>query len=342
MNSLTNTIYNPPWSYVYAEQEALSYPLAGRLVSFLAARGSRVLEIAHYMDLFGRTHQSFAAQKNAPALILAVKHGNFLYPGAPVCQNFGNAHFYYTSFALNCPFDCEYCYLQGMYPSGNIVIFVNQDDYFAELAQLLEQHPVYLCISYDTDLLALENLTGLTRRYFSFAAEQACLTTEVRTKSAVSVSSLADGLPEKARSRIIMAYTLSPDFVISRFEHRTPPLAKRLSAIRAAHEAGFAIRLCFDPLLAVPDFQTVYGEFLAQVQDALRGIPVQDASIGVFRISDGYLKLMRKNRPDSALLQYPFTNENHVCSYGVRGKEMISFVKEALMGFVAEDKIFTL
>lgn len=342
MNSLPNTIYNLPYAHVYAESEALSYPLAQELLSALAGRGSRVIEIEHYMDLFGRAHQSFMAQKNAPALILAVKHGNFIYPGPPVCQSFGNTHFYYTSFAMNCPFDCEYCFLQGMYPSANLVVFVNPDDYFAELTKLLEKHPVYLCVSYDTDLLALESLTGLTRRYFSFAAEQPLLTTEIRTKSAVSVSTLAKGLPVDARSRIIMAYTLSPDDVISRFEHRTPPLSARLSAIRAAQEAGFVIRLCFDPLLAVPDFKTVYGEFIAQVREALHDIPVQDASIGVFRISDGYLKQMRKNRPDSALLQYPFLNDNHVCSYGARGKEMVSFVKEALAGFLEEDRIFTL
>lgn len=33
----------------------------------------------------------------AQNLILAAKHGELLYPGAPVCQNFGNEHFYYTS-----------------------------------------------------------------------------------------------------------------------------------------------------------------------------------------------------------------------------------------------------
>lgn len=370
MNSSQNTIYNARYAHVYVEREAMQYPLTAQLLSALSARKSRVINIGHYMDLFGRTHQSFTAQKNAPALILAVKHGNFIYPGAPVCQNFGHAHFYYTSFAMNCPFDCEYCYLQGMYPSSNIVLFVNQEDYFAELKQLLLAHPVYLCISYDTDLLALEQLTGFIRRYLSFAANEPDLTTELRTKSAVSVSGLlsedsasaagsaaqtaglspssSDTCRETISSapasssltRFIMAYTLSPESVIARFEHCTPPLAARLSAIRAAHAAGFPIRLCFDPLLAVPEFETVYRSFLSQVQEALADIPIQDASIGVFRISDSYLKQMRKNRPSSALLQYPFTNEAHVCHYGARSERMISFVKEELAKWIAPEKIY--
>lgn len=341
MKSSTNTIYNPPWTHVYAEREALSYPIAQTVISTLAKRGSQIIEIAQYMDIFGRTHQSFPAQKASQALILAVKHGNFLYPGAAVCQDFGNSNFYYTSFAMNCPFDCEYCYLQGMYSSANIVLFVNQEDYFSEIQNALAEHPVYLCISYDTDLPALEGLTGMIRRYLAFASGQHTLTTELRTKSAISVTPLADGFSADTLSRVIMAYSLSPDSIISRFEHRTPVLSKRLLAVREAHAAGFPVRLCFDPLLSVPDFKEVYGAFLAQVREALHDIPVLDASIGVFRISDGYLKRMRRNRPDSALLQYPFSNENHVCSYGARGMEMVNFVKGELAGFLPKNRIFT-
>lgn len=34
---------------------------------------------------------------------------------------------------MNCIFDCEYCYLKGMYPSGNLVVFVNLEDILRSL-----------------------------------------------------------------------------------------------------------------------------------------------------------------------------------------------------------------
>mgnify|MGYP006990184316 CR=1 FL=1 len=37
---------------------------------------------------------------------------------------------------------------------------VNLEEIFAEVEQRLQMHPLYLCISYDTDLLALESITG--------------------------------------------------------------------------------------------------------------------------------------------------------------------------------------
>ena len=336
MDNLKNTFYNLPFSHIYVEEEALCSPLAQKLIKKTAP-----IVIHHYMDIFGRTHQNFSIQKESPALILAVKHGNFIYPGANVCQSFGNSYFYYTSFAMNCPFHCEYCYLQGMYPSANIVLFVNTEDYLKELAQLLCQHSVYLCISYDTDLLALEYLTGFLEHYLCFAAKEPKLVTELRTKSSVLPSFLFS-LPEELKHRLIFAYTLSPQEVTERYEHKTAPLSARFSAIRSAGSAGFPIRLCFDPLLRIPNFEHIYGNFISQVHAALSDIPIQDASIGVFRVSDSYLKQMRKNLPESGLLQYPFENTQHVCHYGTHSSEMISFVKQQLSNWIPEEKIDTL
>ncbi len=115
-----------------------------------------MIEIDHYKDVFNRSRQDYALQHESQKLILAVQKGNLIYPGAPVCQNFGNEHFYYTSQMMNCIYDCEYCYLKGMYPSGNMVIFVNPEDTFREVTEILKDHPMYICVSYDTDLLTFE------------------------------------------------------------------------------------------------------------------------------------------------------------------------------------------
>ena len=68
---------------------------------------------------------------------------------------------------MNCVFDCEYCYLKGMYPSANLVVFVNLEDILRKWKETCRA-PVYLCVSYDTDLLALEHLTGYAARWIEF------------------------------------------------------------------------------------------------------------------------------------------------------------------------------
>lgn len=340
MNSSDKSIYNQPFSHIYVEKDALAYPVCKQILDFFSSRSPQTILIQKYQEVFGRTHQNFTIQKNSPSLILAVKHGNFLYPGAPVCQNFGFQHFYYTSFVMNCLFDCEYCYLQGMYPSSHIVIFVNLEDYFTQLHGLLAKHPVYLCISYDTDLLALDAFTGFISRYLDFAAGEPLLTTELRTKSAVLITE-----PERwsadTKERFILAYTLSPDEVQRHFEHHTPSLKQRLCALRHMAASGFPVRLCFDPLLRIQNYKQVYKDFFQEVKTELADIEIRDASIGVFRISDAYLKQMRKQRQASSLLQYPFTNENHVCHYGQHSQEMIASAVRELSDWIPAEKIFT-
>ena len=119
------------FSEIYVEKGALTYPLTNRILSRFPER--KVTEIAHYKDIFNVAGQDFLAQKRSPALILAVNNGKRIYDGARPCQSFGHEHFYYTSQVKNCLYDCEYCFLRGMYPSGNIVIFVNTDDYFSDI-----------------------------------------------------------------------------------------------------------------------------------------------------------------------------------------------------------------
>mgnify|MGYP006970641936 FL=1 len=34
---------------------------------------------------------------------------------------------------MNCIYDCSYCYLKGMYPSGHMVLFVNIEDTWKNL-----------------------------------------------------------------------------------------------------------------------------------------------------------------------------------------------------------------
>ena len=293
-----------------------------------------VSAISHYKDVLNRTAGD---SQDGKALILAEKKGMLLYPGAPVCQDFGNRHFYYASNVMNCIFDCEYCYLKGMYPASHMVVFVNTEDYFRETEELLKKHPVYLCISYDTDLPAVEKWTGLLSEWLAFASGREDLTLEIRTKFADS-SFFEQHEP---LDNTIFAFTLSPDAVSRTFEHFTPPLSARLSAVKAAMEKGFQVRLCFDPMLFCEDWKTLYGEMVSLIADEINLSEIRDCSIGTFRISSEYLRSMRKKCPNSAVVQYPYVNARGVYGYEKKlSEEMTSYLMLKIHKYISEEKIF--
>lgn len=335
MKSLGKDYINGFFSHIYVEKAVREHFRTREILAKFPA--ARVIEINHYKDVFCRSRQSYMLQHRSQNLILAAKQGQLIYKGAPVCQSFGNQYFYYTSCMMNCIFDCEYCYLKGMYPSANIVIFVNLEDIFREVERLLKYHSLYLCVSYDTDLLAMEQLIGYAREWSSFTQKHQNLKIEIRTKCA----NKAFVRNVQSISGVIYAFTLSPQAVIEACEHHIPSLSERLSCAADLIRAGCPVRLCFDPMIYLPDWKRHYAEMLEQVYDTIDMEKIVDVSVGSFRISQEYLKKMRKQEPDSAVVWFPFQNENGFYHYpNELMEQMENFLIERLEERISKERIF--
>ena len=335
MKNLIEDYFTPFFSHIYVEKSVRDHMRTQKILAKYPA--AEIIEIDHYKDVFCRSRQSYQFQHCTQKLILAARQGSLLYEGAPVCQSFGNQYFYYTSCMMNCVFDCEYCYLKGMYPSANIVVFVNLEDIFIEAEQVLKRHPLYLCVSYDTDLLATEQIVGYAQEWCVFAAKHENLKIEIRTKCA-NKSYVRSAVPIP---QVIYAFTLSPQAVIETFEHHTPSLTERLSCVAELLQKGCPVRLCFDPMIYMPDWKQHYGEMLDQVFHTIDLEKIVDVSVGTFRISQDYLKNIRKQEPDSAAIWFPFQKENGYCHYpNELMEQMECFLTERLAEKISREKIF--
>lgn len=328
-------LLNRSFSHIYIEKEAKQYIESQKILKRFP--NSKVIEIDSYKEIFSKNNQNFTLQKTTPKLILAVKKENYIYEGAKVCESFGNENFYYSSSVLNCVYDCEYCYLQGVYSSGNIVIFVNLEDMFQEIERILKERSMYICISYDTDLMALEEITGFVKRWYDFVKKHRNLKIELRTKSS-SIKVFGELEPNP---NFIVAWTISPKEFAKQFEKRAVPFEKRVESAKILIEAGWTVRICFDPMIRVEDFYTVYGEMIDETFKEVDGAKILDVSIGTFRISKEYMKRMKKNRVNSLILNYPFHCQEGVYTYSeAENQEMLDFVKEKILNYVDLEKIF--
>lgn len=335
MKNLKKDYFNPFFSHIYVEKRIRNHSRTQNILAQFPS--ASIIEIGHYKDVFCRSKQNISLQHSSQNLILAAKQGNLLYKGAMVCQSFGNPHFYYTSCMMNCVFDCEYCYLKGMYPSGNIVVFVNLEEIFAQVERMLNMHSLYLCVSYDTDLLALEEILGYVRQWCLFAEKHKNLKIEIRTKC-VSQTYFKNVRPV---SNVIYAFTLSPQAVIEAYEHYTPSLQKRIFCIKEVIQAGCPVRLCFDPMIYLPEWEKHYGDMLTQVCTGIDWNKIIDVSVGSFRISQDYLKKMRKQEPNSAVVWFPFQREDGYYHYpDVLMEKMERFLVTKLESKISKEKIF--
>ena len=320
------------FTHIYVEERSFGYPLTEKILAKIP--DAHVIKIKHYKDVFDRKRQNAPLQKEHQALIIAVRDGSRIFKGAPVCQSFGNKNFYYASSMMNCPFDCEYCYLKGMYPSSNMVVFVNLEDYRADVEEKLREGPMYVCASYDTDLLAMNSLTGHAAFWKEPALEHEDLLVELRTKAAVDVK---DNIPN-----VIYAFTLSPEEVVTDLERYTAPLSARISAAAKAIEAGAKVRLCFDPIIKITGWKEAYEKLIGEAAFQIDFGKLTDVSVGTFRISGDYLNKMRRAYPASKTAWYPYVIKDGVAQYEPdTDRQMQEFVCGLLEKHIGREKIFT-
>ncbi len=82
------------------------------------------------------------------------------------------------------------------------------------------------------------------------------------------------GLPHHGRTRVRLSVNCRP--VTTRLEGGTSRLQDRLTALRRLAQDGYPVGVTIAPIIAVPDWQTHYGELLDDIAEAVRGVPGLD------------------------------------------------------------------
>ena len=314
------------FDHVYIEGAARDYPLAREVLARL--RPSHVTEIDDANAFFKRPGQDFALQKRSPKLILARKKGTYLYRGNERIASFGvERSLFYTDIVRNCLFDCDYCFLQGMHPSANILLNVNIEDYLRAVTAHAAQHgALYLSISYLSDLLGFERHFGLVRRWIEASRGLEGVEIEVRTKS--------DGFSElhdiEPHGGVILTWSLSPDALARSHEAGTGGFAQRLFDARRAAAAGWRVRLCFDPVIVTDTWRNDYRRAVEEVFRRMPAGGIEAVSFGVFRLHPDFLRRMRTFRRES-ILEDGIANHDGVASYAAEiREEVFAFMTDLL------------
>lgn len=286
-----------------------------------------IVLIEHYKEVLNQTNSHWLFNKSFQKLILAKRESEFYYRGAHLTSDFNQLRFYYNTLALNCLYHCEYCYLQGMYNTPHLVLFLNNHDFIKATKQLIRQtkQKIFLALSYDTDLPVLEKYYPYCQEWIEFANKERNITIEIRTKSN-QLDFLKNVNPS---DNVILSFTLSPERIQKQYEPLTPSLEQRISAVQKTLSLGFRSMLCFDPLFYFADYKQIYSSFIDYIFEKIPPSQVA-ASIGAFRMNSDFFKRIKKHNPSDIYL-YPYQTHNNAVSYPqtIR-QEMITFVQSQL------------
>ncbi len=243
-----------------------AYPSAEVVEAFDTPHNRIRLRSDSLLDRHREGKQTLVLAEHHSAVRQSTENGN-------TCPNYW--HFSPYGF---CPYGCAYCYLagtQGVWFSPTVKVFVNLPEILDQVDAIARRlgRPTAFYLGKLQDGLALDRLTGYSQAIVPFFAEHPRARLTLLTKSA-DVGNLL-GLDHGGHT--ILSWTLSPQAMVEAYEPNTPSLEERLLTMEACAEAGYPVRAVIMPILPVPDWETIYGEFLVEV---LRRVPVSRLTLG--------------------------------------------------------------
>ncbi len=209
-----------------------------------------------------------------------------------------------------CPLDCSYCILQlylnrpGLKVWGNLL-----ENGLKALEEFLEAQKrngnvVRIGTGEFTDSLALEGITHISEKLIHFWKEKDPYgVLELKTKVSLSKEFFErlEGDP-----RVIFAWSVNTEKIISSEEKGTAPLSARLESAKRAIERGFTVAFHFDPIIFYPEGEKEYPLVLERILNTIPLDKIAWISFGTLRYPKVLKEIALKRFPHTTIYSFEF------------------------------------
>lgn len=228
---------------------------------------------------------------------------------APLFYGYPGKGFFLKN-SLNCVYNCKYCYLQWIFKNDKNTIFVNYEDIKKEVKNTLStikiHTPTWFYSSDYSDNLALDHITNFTAEFVPFFDSLDGAKMEIRTKSS-NIGWLMALPPSK---NVEIAFSLSPQEIISLYETWTPWLTERLKTISVLLEKWWQVGIRLMPLIACDNYKEVYNNFLDQLEWSIEFSQIYSIFIGGLLFTESDYKTLLKKQSHMQILYHMSLEED--------------------------------
>lgn len=195
--------------------------------------------IHNYKNYFDIHHGKLSTRKT---ILVAKSPKNPIIP-APEGYGFdGPGVFMKTS--LGCIYDCEYCYLKGMFRNDAPVYYVDYEYIWGELKRHIQKirtnqdQKVYIYCSDYSDIQGMDVMSGFNDFFLDRIDSIPNILMETRTKSP-NIQSLMSRPHPSTNTEI--SFSLNPQSIIRKYEQGTASLDVRIQNINTLLSRGYKI-----------------------------------------------------------------------------------------------------
>lgn len=232
--------------------------------------------------------------------LITAQHGNALKP----CQGMGAGHlccgYWIIDLISNCPMDCSYCILQHYLENNPLLtIYANVDEILTKASLFISGHrdrKFRIGTGELSDSLALDDITGFSKRLIEYLRHQPNVTLELKTKTA-NIDHL---LKLNHNGRVVIGWSINPQRIIEQEETGTAPLVKRFDAARRAVGAGYKVGFHFDPIIYSENWEGEYKP-LTEVIKTFPHEMIAWISLGTLRFPPQMKEIVMRRFPRSRI-----------------------------------------
>ncbi|MBN1378136.1 MAG: hypothetical protein JXA04_02775 [Gammaproteobacteria bacterium] len=235
---------------------------------------------------------------------------------------------------INCGYDCSYCSIQSFYHNDEIIFHEN---FRGKLQQIkLDPQLIYhIGTGQSSDSLLWGNRNNVLGDLFEWVRENPNVILELKTKSANISYLLENDVPKN----VIVTWSLNAESIVNNEEHRTAPLKSRLVAAEKVANKGVIVGFHLHPIVLFKGWQSEYAELVKSLTTRFNPEQVALVSMGTLTYIKPVIKILRRRKLRSKILQMPFEDAAGKWSYPVKLKQ--AFFCEIYQYFGAwADKVF--
>jgi len=241
---------------VYINKNATTYPIAQKISSYCTENGIDC-ETTNRATSNGDDGFKGYAQAKRTLWVAVKKIGKF-----QTCKPSAD---YQLTLVSGCVGMCEYCYLStrsGIRPV--VKVYANVDEILQKARDISTEKTVFE-MSASSDPVPLEPITGVLSKAVEFFAQN----DNMRLRLATKFTDIDSILKIDHKNHTEIRYSINTDHIIKTFEHSTPSLDERLTAVAKLKNAGYSVGFLIAPVILYDGWQTDYENLLKNTASSI-------------------------------------------------------------------------
>ena len=280
---------------IYIEREVIKNPLAEKIPAvFPRAKVQQITSLKEFLKDYRFDLKDY--NKRNENLFLINERYDFFKP-CPCTSGVMPCSYSILNIGFGCPFDCSYCFLQGYQNFPGIIIPANLEKFFEKFSPPNKTGSIFpyarIGTGEFTDSLVFDHLTGYSTKLIDFFSRFPGTCFEFKTKS----SNIKNILASKPGKNIVISWSLNPQEIIGKNEHRTAPLADRIFSAKQCAEAGYGLGFHFDPIFYFEGWEKEYLKVIDLIFSAVSPEKVYWISLGTLRMPKELKKSIENRFP---------------------------------------------